>query len=206
MGTYFCKRAFDILFVLAVAPMVLPIVALVAILVRFDVGQSFYCQRRVGRAFTMCTLRTMVPGAEEKLDVHLAANPSAQWEWDIYQKLSYNPCTTRLGRFLRRTSLDELPQFWNVLTGEMSVVGPRPMLPEQQALHPGTLYGKMWPGMTGPWQVSACNTVSFSARAYFDDLRLSTDLRLILKTVFVMCGTKSVKKKGCDSQTERSRP
>lgn len=188
------KRGLDILLVLLVAPIVLPLVALLAVLVALDGGSPFYSQDRLGlngRRFRMWKLRSMITGADAALEAHLAANPAARAEWDRDQKLAHDPRITRLGKLIRRTSLDELPQLWNVLTGDMSLVGPRPMLPEQRALYPGQAYFRLRPGLTGAWQVSDRNATTFAARAEFDltydrALSLLTDLTIILATFSVV--------------------
>jgi lipopolysaccharide/colanic/teichoic acid biosynthesis glycosyltransferase len=188
------KRAVDVVFVLALLPLVIPFLALVAIAISMDGHQPFFRQERVGlngNRFWMWKFRTMVPDAEKELKHHLASNPDAQAEWNSRQKLEEDPRITRIGRVLRRTSMDELPQLINVLTGQMSLVGPRPMMPSQQALYPGHAYYRMRPGMTGAWQVSARNQSTFADRAKFDDqyeARLSffTDLALIGRTVGVV--------------------
>ncbi|MCA1775888.1 MAG: sugar transferase [Loktanella sp.] len=188
------KRIFDLAFVLLVAPFVLPLVGLLALLVRLDGGPAFYVQERVGRGgcrFPMLKLRTMVPNAEERLTLHLSKNPSAAAEWARFQKLSDDPRITTIGRILRRTSLDEFPQFINVLRGDMSVVGPRPFTTAQEPAYKaagGMLYFGLRPGLTGPWQVSQRHTSSFIDRKFFDDfyasnLSLAFDLRLIAMTV-----------------------
>jgi lipopolysaccharide/colanic/teichoic acid biosynthesis glycosyltransferase len=130
----------------------------------------------------------MVPGAEARLAAHLAADPAARAEWDRSQKLREDPRVTPLGRLLRRSSLDELPQLWNVLAGDMSLVGPRPMMPCQQALYPGEAYYRLRPGLTGPWQVSDRHASAFADRARFDRdyeqaLSLATDLRILAATL-----------------------
>jgi exopolysaccharide production protein ExoY len=188
------KRIFDILLVLTFAPILLPLVVLLALLVWRDGSNPFYRQWRVGldgRAFLMWKLRSMVPDADAQLETHLAANPAARAEWDRSQKLTNDPRITRLGRFLRRTSFDELPQLWNVLKGDMSLVGPRPMMPCQQMLYPGTAYYRLRPGVTGFWQISSRNRSSFANRAKFDacyERKVSfwTDLRVLLGTVRVV--------------------
>ncbi|WP_240989592.1 sugar transferase [Salipiger mangrovisoli] len=190
------KRIFDITLVLVAAPMVLvfllPLVALVAA----DGGRPFYCQMRVGmngRSYRMWKLRSMVPGAEALLQTHLDSCKDARDEWLRDQKLKCDPRVTGVGKFLRKVSLDELPQLWNVLRGDMSLVGPRPMMVEQRALYPGHDYYTLRPGITGPWQVSARNESSFADRAAYDsrycrDLSLKTDLRLLVATVRVVLG------------------
>lgn len=133
----------------------------------------------------------MVVDADQKLDTYLSKNPEAKLEWESTQKLVDDPRVTTIGRFLRKYSLDELPQIWNVLRGEMSFVGPRPMMEEQRPLYPGTEYYKLRPGITGSWQVSARNQSSFSDRAkfdaqYSDNVSLLTDIKLIIATFSVV--------------------
>jgi lipopolysaccharide/colanic/teichoic acid biosynthesis glycosyltransferase len=188
------KRWFDTGLILLAAPFVLPVILLLALMVRRDGGPAFYVQDRVGldgRTFRLWKLRSMVPDADRLLAEHLAADPARRAEWDKAQKLRNDPRITGVGRLLRKTSLDELPQLWNVLRGDMSLVGPRPMMPEQRALYPGRAYYAMRPGLTGPWQVSDRNRTSFAARAEFDAdyarrMSLVTDLGILLLTVWVV--------------------
>lgn len=191
----FAKRALDLILVLLSLPVVLPVVALLALVIfAADRRAPFYRSDRLGRGarpFLMLKLRSMVPDADARLAAHLAADPAAAAEWEAHQKLKADPRVTRFGRFLRATSLDELPQLWNVLRGDMSLVGPRPMMPDQKALYPGQAYWMLRPGVTGPWQVSARNATTFAARADFDADYARTvsfvgDLRLILRTVRVV--------------------
>lgn len=192
------KRALDIVLVLLSAPLALMIVGLICPLIALDGKSPLYRQDRIGRGgrrFRMWKLRSMVADADGRLETHLAANPAARNEWDAHQKLRQDPRITRIGRMIRKSSIDELPQLWNVLTGDMSLVGPRPMLPSQQALYPGTAYYAMRPGITGVWQISVRNESSFAERAhydaqYFGKLSLWTDLTVLLRTVRVVaCGT-----------------
>ncbi len=188
------KRVLDLSIVLLALPIVLPLIMMLAAWVALDGANPLYAQRRVGRngrVFTMWKLRSMVPNAHALLEDYLEDNPSARNEWDETQKLKDDPRITSVGRILRRTSLDELPQLWNVLVGEMSLVGPRPMMPEQQKLYPGTAYFTLRPGLTGPWQVSKRNSGSFASRAEFDtsyaqNLTLKSDLSIIYSTVGVV--------------------
>lgn len=188
------KRALDVLLTLLAAPVLVSVVLLLALLVMTDGGRPFYRQLRVGRngrVFSMWKLRSMIPNADAALAAHLAADPAARAEWDRTQKLKRDPRITRIGRLIRASSLDELPQFLNVLRGDMSLVGPRPMMPDQVDLYPGRAYFALRPGITGPWQVSARNATSFADRARFDDtyhrtLSLGTDLRLLVATVGVV--------------------
>ncbi|WP_336245348.1 sugar transferase [Maritimibacter dapengensis] len=184
------KRGLDIAFVIAVAPIAVPLIAAMAFLVALDGGRPFYRQMRVGRhgkTFGMVKMRSMVRDAHGRLAQHLAEDPAARAEWERTQKLKNDPRITRIGGILRRTSMDELPQLWNVLTGEMSVVGPRPMMEDQKDLYPGTEYYALRPGITGAWQVSDRNNTAFAARAHYDadyyrSLSLKTDTAILLKT------------------------
>ena len=133
----------------------------------------------------------MVPNADVHLADYLSKNPSAREEWDKTQKLKIDPRTTRFGQVLRRTSIDELPQLWNVLIGDMSLVGPRPMMTEQRCLYSGKAYYSLRPGITGFWQISERNGSSFAARAsfdtrYFNEMTLSTDIKVLSKTFGVV--------------------
>ena len=188
------KRLMDISLVLIGALPVLMVVAVLAVLIRRDGASPFYRQKRVGlggEVFYMWKLRSMVVDAEAKLDAYLAANPEARAEWDRAQKLRNDPRITRIGAIIRKTSLDELPQLWNVLKGDMSFVGPRPMLESQQSLYPGSAYYALRPGITGFWQTSVRNEASFVERATYDaaylrELSLVTDIKVLLRTVKVV--------------------
>lgn len=188
------KRIFDVMAILLALPVVVPLIAALAFAVSRDGGQAFYSQHRIGRngrAFRMWKLRTMVVDAEARMVQHLATHPEARAEWDARQKLENDPRITRFGRFLRKSSLDELPQLWNVLTGDMSLIGPRPMMMCQQALYPGTAYYALRPGITGSWQVAGRNSTTFEARAEFDTtyergLSFFGDMKILLRTVRVV--------------------
>lgn len=191
---HFLKRCLDVGVVLLAAPFVIPFMVVVAAIVASDGHSPFYRQERVGRngrRFTMWKFRTMVPGADDLLQLHLDTDPAARKEWREKQKLSCDPRCTRIGRALRRSSLDELPQLINVLAGDMSLVGPRPMMPCQQSLYPGRAYYDLRPGITGFWQVSERNFSEFAERARYDDLyytklSLWTDIRVLFQTVAVV--------------------
>ena len=185
------KRALDVLLIVLSLPVALPVIALLALLVMRDGHAPFYTQARVGRdgrIFRFWKLRSMIWDADARLADHLAADSEARAEWDHTQKLKCDPRITRFGNFLRKSSLDELPQLWNVLKGDMSLVGPRPMMAGQQVLYPGTAYYALRPGITGSWQVSDRNESSFAARADFDTayeetLSFAADLHILVATV-----------------------
>lgn len=185
------KRCFDLIAVLISSVIVIPVILLLALGVVLHGGRPFFTNERVGkggRTFKMYKLKTMVDGADAKLAAYLQSNPEAQVEWDKTQKLKHDPRVTRFGRFLRKSSLDELPQLWNVLTGDMSLVGPRPMMPSQRSMYPGVAYYGLRPGVTGLWQISDRNASSFAKRAEFDEaydekVSFGVDLMVLLKTV-----------------------
>lgn len=192
------KRLFDLTLALIITPLIVPIIALLWVMTTRDGGSGFFGHRRVGRdgrVFRCWKLRTMVVDAEAKLHEHLERNPEAAAEWAMDHKLVDDPRITRLGRFMRKTSLDELPQIWNVFRGEMSFVGPRPIVRvelHKYGIH-RPVYLSMTPGITGLWQVSGRNDVSYSERVQFDvdyshDLSLFTDIRLIAMTGLSIVG------------------
>ena len=194
----FFKRLFDVTAILLAAPVVVPLILVAAVLVAMDGANPFYAQMRVGKGgrwFWMWKLRSMVHDADDRLEAHLAAHPEARAEWDSAQKLKDDPRVTRVGRFLRKSSLDELPQLWNVLKGEMSLVGPRPMMISQQHLYHGKAYYALRPGITGYWQTAGRNRTTFAARVEYDtayeaELSFAKDLNLLIDTVgVVMKGT-----------------
>lgn len=190
----FFKRALDVTAVILAAPVVVPVVAALAIAVSRDGGKAFYTQQRVGqngRAFRMWKLRSMVVDADERMTRYLAENAEARAEWDAIQKLKNDPRITPFGRLLRKSSLDELPQLWNVFIGDMSLVGPRPMMLNQQALYPGMAYYKLRPGITGYWQTAGRNRTTFEARSEYDaayekNLSFMTDFKILLRTISVV--------------------
>lgn len=188
------KRGLDIALVLLAMPIVLPVIAICALLVMRDGHGPFYTQPRIGkdgRTFRIWKLRTMVPNAKAELETYLAQNPEARAEWELRQKLTNDPRITLVGKLLRKTSLDELPQLFNVLGGSMSLVGPRPMMPEQSDDYFGSAYYKLRPGITGFWQISRRHNSPFAARAKYDDeyfraLSLFTDVGVLMRTVRVV--------------------
>lgn len=184
------KRAIDIALILFAAPFILPVVAVIALMATSKGASPFYFQRRIGKGgtiFNLVKIRTMVPNAEVALEAHLASDPVARQEWDTTQKLKHDPRITKAGQFLRKSSLDELPQLWNVLKGDMSLIGPRPMMVDQQRLYPGAAYYALRPGISGAWQVSDRNDSSFADRAGFDTdynnaLSFKTDFSILVRT------------------------
>lgn len=185
------KHVLDTILALSAAVFVGPLVALLAAIVALDGGKPFYKQKRVGRngrVFTIWKLRTMVTDADARLADYLSLNPEARVEWESTQKLKNDPRVTPFGRLLRKTSLDELPQLLNVILGDMSLVGPRPIMLNQESLYPGTSYFALRPGITGLWQISERNHTSFSERAMYDNryeasLSMGLDIAILLKTV-----------------------
>ena len=191
----FQKRVLDLLIVVMIALPAALIVAVLAVYIWLTTKASpFYSQDRIGRGgdiFRMWKLRSMVVNADEKLEAYLVSNPAARREWDLNQKLKNDPRITKIGKFIRKTSLDEVPQFWNVFIGNMSLVGPRPMMRNQRDLYPGRAYYALLPGITGFWQTSDRNECSFAERAFFDnqyykELSFVTDVQILLKTVQVV--------------------
>lgn len=148
---------------------------------------------RDGRVFKFFKFRSMVTDSAEVLDIYLKSNPAAKLQWEKYQKLENDPRITRFGAFIRKTSLDELPQFWNVFIGDMSLIGPRPCMLSQKEL-----YGSAWayysavrPGITGLWQVSGRNSLSYSERVVLDvgyvkNLSIFNDISIFFKTIGVV--------------------
>lgn len=186
------KRIFDIGFVLAATPVALMLVGVSALLLWLEGGNPFYRQDRLGRGgrvFSILKLRTMVRDADRQLEAYLADDPALRHEWDTTQKLKNDPRITSVGSFLRKTSLDELPQLWNVLIGDMSIVGPRPMMPDQLELYGDPHhYFALKPGITGFWQVSERNNSIFQSRTTLDAdyhrrLSLHQDFRVLFLTV-----------------------
>ncbi|MFZ3584053.1 sugar transferase [Loktanella sp. DJP18] len=188
------KRTIDTVIVLFSMPFTLPTILVLAFIIRCSGGPAFYFQNRIGlggKIYRIWKIRTMVANADDLLIQHLRTDPLANAEWEGSQKLKVDPRITPFGRFLRKSSLDELPQLFNVLKGEMSLVGPRPMLSEQEAKYPGTAYYELRPGITGYWQISDRNNTAFADRAFYDtrynrDLSLSTDFKILSATVAVV--------------------
>lgn len=190
---FFGKRALDIGLSLALLPLLVPIMAVIWAMIRCDGAAALFCQPRVGkngRVFSCYKFRTMVPEAEQVLAKMIASDPEVAKEWHEHQKLRSDSRITRIGALLRMTSLDELPQLFNVLKGDMSLVGPRPFLPSQAEMYRaagGRAYYDLRPGVTGLWQVFCRQDTTFAARVCFDEaysanLSAIGDLSLILRT------------------------
>ena len=187
------KRLFDIAGALALLAALLPMLLVIAALVRADGGPVLFAHERVGRGgrrFGCLKFRSMVVDSAERLEALLAADPEARAEWDASRKLKRDPRVTAIGRFLRSSSLDELPQLINVLRGEMSLVGPRPVVAAELTAHYGAAaehYLSVRPGITGLWQVSGRSDTSYAQRVALD-VRYATnpslleDVRILLRT------------------------
>lgn len=189
----FGQRILDLCICVAALPFLFPLMIVIACLVRLDGASAIYIQDRVGRGgkrFKFFKFRSMKPDADAILHVLCQTNPILAREWANYQKLDRDPRVTRVGRFLRTTSLDELPQLINVLRGEMSIVGPRPFTPAQENDYikaGGRAYFGLRPGLTGLWQITERNQSHFAKRVTYDEayarkLSLVTDLWIILRT------------------------
>lgn len=184
------KRMIDVVLVLFALPVLVPVFAILTVLSMLDGYSPFYIQERVGRygkTFRMFKFRTMLVDADARLEQYLAKNPEARIEWDVKQKLAVDPRITPVGNLLRKSSMDELPQLLNVLLGQMSLIGPRPMMTNQTDLYDGEAYYLMRPGLSGPWQVSDRNQSSFQSRVDFDDdyyreVSFASDCRILFKT------------------------
>ena len=191
------KRIFDIIVASILLVGLLPLGLLVALLIKLDSeGPVFYRQSRLGsggRLFQVIKFRSMRTGADERLQELLEKDPEARAEYERFQKLKDDPRVTRVGRVLRGTSLDELPQLWNVLKGDMSLVGPRAYLPDElsKMKRLDNLILRSTPGLTGLWQVSGRNELSFETRveleaSYVRNWSLFFDLYLLIRTIPVV--------------------
>jgi exopolysaccharide production protein ExoY len=191
----FLKRLFDLGFSLFVLFLTLPLLLLISLLiVATSKGPIFYVQKRAtrgGKLFGCLKFRTMYVRADLMLQKMLKDDPAKKKEWDTYFKLKNDPRVTPVGKFLRKTSLDELPQFINVLKGDLSVVGPRPVVVEEIVKYFGKKAPKILsvrPGITGVWQVSGRNNISMEERvlieeSYVESRSFWKDILLILKTI-----------------------
>jgi lipopolysaccharide/colanic/teichoic acid biosynthesis glycosyltransferase len=191
------KRFGDVVFSLSVLILFAPFYSVIAALIALTSdGPIFYVQERVGkdfRHFGCIKFRTMVADADRQIAALLADSPELQAEFEANFKLKRDPRITAVGQFLRVTSLDEFPQFWNVLMGDMSVVGPRPLVPEELARY-GVAIEKVLtirPGITGLWQVSGRNDIPYPQRVRMDNFyagsrNLALDMVIIVRTIGVI--------------------
>lgn len=190
---FFIKRVFDILFsfVMLLPLFILIIIVKIAYLFCGDYQSVIYKQKRVGKngkEFDIYKFRTMTPDAEEELK-ELLKNSDIYNEWKEYHKLRNDPRITPLGLFLRRSSIDELPQFINVLKNDMSIIGPRPLVPGELKMHDGNLiYETVKPGLTGWWACNGRSNMNYSERLeyeyyYINNMSLLLDLEILFKTI-----------------------
>ncbi len=194
-ANYFAmKRCTDLLVLTLFAPFYLPLMLALGMVVKAtSAGPVFYGQRRVGyrgRYFKAWKFRTMVPNADQILEQYLDANPEMRDEWERDHKLRKDPRITSIGRVLRKTSLDELPQLWNVFVGQMSLIGPRPIVSEEIDKYGDVFddYKQVLPGITGLWQVSGRNNTTYERRVqldkdYVSNWSLGRDLLILFRTI-----------------------
>ena len=200
-GPRIAKRIIDLTVALLMGAVALPWILLIAALIRLESrGPAFYCHDRIGRhetSFKVWKFRSMVMNADEVLRSYLARHPELADEWAQDHKLKNDPRITRVGRLLRKTSLDELPQLWNILRGQMSLVGPRPIVYAEVAKYAEafSLYTQVLPGLTGLWQVSGRNDTTYAERVALDMYYVRNwspwlDLYLLARTVKVVLAGK----------------
>jgi Undecaprenyl-phosphate galactose phosphotransferase WbaP len=191
------KRLFDICLILLSTPLILLTLGLVSVFVMASSpGPIFYSHRRIrknGAFFSMWKFRTMCVNSAEVLEEYLSHHPEARAEWNRTHKLRHDPRITPIGSFLRRYSLDELPQLWNVLTGDMSLVGPRPIVAAEVEKYADSFerYCRVKPGLTGLWQVSGRSELTYEERValdceYVNHWTLRKDISILLKTFRVV--------------------
>jgi exopolysaccharide production protein ExoY len=192
------KRSFDILIASVALILLSPLFLLIMALVKFsDGGSIFYGHRRIGhngQAFKCLKFRTMTENGDRVLHDYFRANPGAYEEWRTTRKLQNDPRVTVVGSVLRKLSLDELPQLLNIIRGEMSIVGPRPVVEDELELYDSAAvyYLRSRPGLTGLWQISGRNDVSYATRVAFDthyvqNWSLLADLVIVFKTIPAVC-------------------
>lgn len=195
------KRMADIFFTILLSVIVIPLVVVIAIMIKgTSRGSVLFSHTRVGRGgrpFTAWKFRSMCWNAQQKLDHYLGLHPELREEWERDQKLRDDPRVTWVGKILRRTSLDELPQLWNVIRSEMSLVGPRPIVADEVQRYGDAfeLYSKVRPGLTGMWQVSGRNTTTYERRVVLDSYYVRNwsvwlDIYILARTVRVVFGGK----------------
>lgn len=196
-GPRLAKFLIDLAATLIGGLFILPLIVVIAVLIRLDSpGPIFYSQTRIGQGghhFKAWKFRTMVKNADIALLDYLDKHPDLREAWERDQKLRRDPRVTRIGGFLRRTSLDELPQLWNILRGEMSLVGPRPIVDEEVEKYGDKfeLFKKVIPGLTGLWQVSGRNNITYEERVSLDAYYVRNwsvwlDVYILLRTIWVV--------------------
>ena len=189
------KRCLDILGAVAIALIFSPVVVLVAGVMAFQKGPLLYGHERIGyrgKRFRCYKFRSMVPNAHEVLEEYLISNPKAKVEWERDFKLKNDPRITRIGKIIRKTSLDELPQLWNIVKGDMSLVGPRPIVREELDRYGRGVrfYLANRPGLTGLWQVSGRNDIDYKRRVAMDrtyahKASFAFDLKIVALTAYI---------------------
>jgi exopolysaccharide production protein ExoY len=195
------KRIFDLLIAATMLLVFIPLFAFVALVVRLsDNGPVIFRHMRVGqggRKFACLKFRSMVPNSDKVLKALLDSDPAARLEWECTQKLIDDPRITAVGKFLRKSSLDELPQLINVIRGDMSLVGPRPIVPSEVQRYGDKLglYLQARPGITGIWQVSGRNDCGYDQRiemdaVYVRNWRFSTDIVILMRTLVAVLARK----------------
>jgi Undecaprenyl-phosphate galactose phosphotransferase WbaP len=193
----FIKRLMDLVLVLAGGIVIVPLLVSIAIAIKLtSPGPVFYRQRRLGTdntSFWAWKFRSMVSDADEVLHDYLQSNEEARREWELDHKLKHDPRVTSVGRLLRKTSLDELPQLWNVLRSEMSLVGPRPIVNAEISKYDSTyrLYSRVKPGITGLWQISGRNDTTYQQRVNYDGYYARNwspwlDIYILVRTIKVV--------------------
>lgn len=206
VGARIFKRVFDLVLTVVALVLLSPFLLVIFGALALEKGPVFFAQSRVGRGgtrFSCLKFRTMRPDAQERLADVLASDPAAREEWAKFQKLTHDPRITPIGHFLRKTSLDELPQLWNVIRGEMSLVGPRPIIAPEIDGYAGdkayytdpdfTYYERCLPGLTGLWQVCGRNDTTHRERVRLDrwyarNWSFWLDLLIIFRTFRVVLG------------------
>ncbi len=187
------KRSFDVIVALLLFALLSPFLLVLAFVVRKDsAGQAIFCHKRIGKngnEFILYKFRTMVCNGDALLQNYLDANPERQSEWEKNRKLKRDPRVTSLGRFLRKYSLDELPQLWNVIKGDISLVGPRPIIAAEVEEYSGSYetYKRVRPGVTGLWQISGRNNTTYSERVDLDTYYVNN--WSIWLDIYILCRT-----------------
>jgi Undecaprenyl-phosphate galactose phosphotransferase WbaP len=201
---YRIKKTLDYLLTIPVLISALPMIGLIALWVKLDSpGPAFFKHRRVtknGRQINIYKFRTMEQNASSKLEEMLQRDPTVKKEWELYGKLEKDPRATRAGAWLRKTSLDELPQLFNILQGKLTLVGPRPLIEKELGIYgeAASLFNRVLPGLTGLWQVSGRNELTYNERAkldlyYVNNWSVWLDIYILAKTVYAVlfrCGVK----------------